>query len=459
LENTYHQNKGDFIMQHFQTSLFYDLQELIRNSPLLRKYYYLFKALDLSTLPDTNHGLGATGYSRHAILRAFIIKHLERIKSVPQLIEYLNSIPPLQEMCGFNLGSLPDESQFYRFLKNTKNSTLKHLHQKLNQRLIDGGFLQLDHFILDSKPVRAATKENNLKNPNRNSRDKTKIPKRNPRATLSYYSCQVVNGKKENLIFFWGYRTHTLITKEGVCLIELTLPNNLTDQEIAFRLLKALKRKYGVKMGSLFLADMAYDVKELYDFIVGELKSKAYIPINPRNTRDDKTFGPHGCPLCDAGLEMKSVGRCQEQRRQRIKFRCPLKMSKKVAQKYNHVCPANHPSFHTGKCYGCTKYIDITNDARSMVPRDSKEYKEAFKTRQVVEQYYSRLGDREVEQTTHYGFRAIQNQMTIAHLTASLVAVAAAVILEQPDKMRCWRTLLSARSRCWRTFAQPAKVA
>ncbi len=38
--------------------------------------------------------------------------------------------------------------------------------------------------------------------------------------------------------------------------------------------------------------------------------------------------------------------------------------------------------------------------------------------------------------------------MTIAHLTASLVAVAAAIILKQPDKMRCWRT-----------FAQPAKVA
>jgi len=435
-------------MQHFQTSLFYDLQELIRNSPLLKKYYYLFKALNLSTLPDRNDRLGRTGHSRHAILRAFIVKHLEQIKSVSRLIEYLNSIPPLLEMCGFDLGDLPDESQFYRFLKKTKNSSLKHLHQKLNQQLIDGGFIQLDQFILDSKPVMAATKENNFKNPNRNSRDKTKIPKRNPRATLSYYSCQVINGKKENRIFFWGYRTHTLVTKEGICLIELTLSNNLTDQKIALRLLRALKRKYGVKEGSLFLADMAYDAKELYDFIVDQLKSKAYIPINPRNTRNDKTFGPHGCPLCDAGLEMKSAGHCPEQKRQRIKFRCPLKMSKKVAQKYNHACPANHPYFDTGKCYGCTKYIDITKDARSMVPRDSKEYKETFKTRQVVEQYYARLGDREAEQTTHYGFRAIQNQMTIAHLTASLIAVAAAILLEQPDKIRCWRT-----------FAQPTRAA
>ena len=427
-------------MQHFQTSLFYDLQELIEKSPLLRKYYYLFNALDLSALPAKNYGVGATGYSRHAMLRAFIVKHLERIKSVPQLIEYLLAIPPLQEMCGFELGILPDETQFYRFLKDTKNSTLKAIHKKHNDLLIQHGIIALDEFIIDSKPVMAATKENNLKNPNRNTTDKNKMPKRNPRATLNYYSCQIVNGNKKNMLFFWGYRTHALVTKEGICLIELTLPNKVTDQKAAFKLIKALKRQYGVKKGSLFLADKAYDVKELYDFIVHELKSKAYIPINPRNTKDDKTFGPHGCPLCDARIEMKSVGQCKEEKRERIKFRCPLKMSKKVAEKYNNTCSANHPSFDTGKCYGCTKYINVTNDARAMVPRDSKEYKETFKDRQTIEQYFARLGDREVEQTTHYGFTAIKNQMTIAHLTTSLIAVAAATLLNRSDKIRCYRT-------------------
>ena len=427
-------------MQSFQTSLFYDLQELVRNSPLLRKYYYLFKALDLSALPEANDRVGRTGYSRHAILRALIIKHLERIKSIPQLIDYLYSIPPLADMCGFKSWILPDETQFYRFLKNTKNSTLKAIHTTANETLIKGGYITADEFILDSKPVMAATKENNFKNPNRNTTNKNKIPQRNPRATLSYYSCQVINGSQKNRLFFWGYRTHTIVTQEGICLIERTLPNNITDQEAAFMLLKALKRQYRVKKGSLFLADKAYDVKSLYTFIADELKSRAYIPINPRNTQDDKTFGPHGAPLCDAGFEMKSVGRWTEGKRDRLKFRCPLKASKKVAEKYNHTCPANHPSFNTGKGYGCTKYLDVTDDARSRVPRDTREYKVTFRKRQVVEQYYARLGDRDVEQTTHYGWTAIKNQMTIAHLTASLIAVAAATLLNQPDKMRCWRT-------------------
>ncbi len=151
-------------MQHFQTSFFYDLQELIRTAPLMRKYYYIFKSLNLSALQDRNDSLGRTGHSRHAILRAFIIKHLEAIKSVPQLIKYLNSIPPLAEMCGFDLGALPDESQFYRFLKNTKNSTLKAIHKTANDLLIEEGLVSLDEFMLDSKPIQAATKENNFKN-------------------------------------------------------------------------------------------------------------------------------------------------------------------------------------------------------------------------------------------------------------------------------------------------------
>jgi hypothetical protein len=427
-------------MQHFQTSFFYDLQELVRKAPLMRKYYYIFKSLNLSALKDKNFGVGATGYSRHAMLRAFIVKHLEQIKSVPQLIRYLGSIPPLAEMCGFDFGVLPDETQFYRFLKDTNNSVLKAIHKTTNDLLIEKGVISLDEFIIDSKPILAATKENNFKNPNRNTTNKIKKPKRNPRAKLNYYSCQVIGGKKQNMIFFWGYRTHALVTKEGICLIEKTLPNNHTDQDVAFSLIKELKRKYKFKKGAVFLADKAYDVRELYTFIVEDMKSTAYIPINPRNTRNDKTFGSHGCPLCDAGMEMTSAGTWTEGNRERLKFRCPLKMSKELDDKYNNTCPADHPSFDTGKCYGCTKYLDVTDDARSRVPRDSKVFKEKYKGRQVVEQYFARLGDREAEQTTHYGLTAIKNQMTIAHLTASLIAVAAAIHLEKPEKIRCYQT-------------------
>jgi len=44
------------------------------------------------------------------------------------------------------------------------------------------------------------------------------------------------------------------------------------------------------------------------------------------------------------------------------------------------------------------------------------------------------------KQGTPISFTTISNQMTIAHLGASLVAAAAAVIPKQPDKIRRYRT-------------------
>lgn len=128
-------------------------------------------------------------------------------------------------------------------------------------------------------------------------------------------------------------------------------------------------------------------------------------------------------------------------RRQQQKNKIPLfaEDEQKPAAKYSYYCPAKHPSFDTGKCYGCTKYLDVTDDARSSISRDNKEFKETFKDKQIIEQYFSRLGDRKVEQTTHYKFNTIRNQMTIAHLGAGLVAVAAAIVFKQPEKIRCYR--------------------
>ncbi len=427
-------------MLNFQLSLFYDLQYFIQNSGFYRKYFLLFKSLDLSHVPDRNLGRGCTGHSRHAIIKALIVKHLEEIKSVPRLIEFLDAHPVLVDMCGFHMGALPDESQFYRFLQHTKNSVLENIHLKINRALVDEGVVSLDTFIIDSKPVMAATRQNNLKNPRRNTRDKTRKPNRNPQATLGYYSYQQVSGKKNNYIFFWGYRTHVIVSAEGVPLVEATLPNNKTDGQVAKKLIRKLKRLFKFKNDAIFIADAAYDERYIYNLIVEKMKSKALIPINPRNQKPQKTFGAHGCPMCEAGLEMRSAGSWTEGPRTRLKFRCPLKTDRAMARKYSAGCPVEHQRFFKGNAYGCTKYLDVTFDARAQVPRDTQWFKTTYRKRIVVEQYFARLGDREVEQTSHYKLRSVQNQITIAHLSMSLIAKAAAVLMQQPEKIRCFRT-------------------
>jgi hypothetical protein len=84
-------------------------------------------------------------------------------------------------------------------------------------------------------------------------------------------------------------------------------------------------------------------------------------------------------------------------------------MNKNVAEFYGHACPIGNSTFSEGKAYGCTKYLDITNDARAKIPRDSQLFKDTFNLRTEVERYFSRLGDREFEQTTHYKLRSIKN--------------------------------------------------
>jgi len=89
-----------------------------------------------------------------------------------------------------------------------------------------------------------------------------------------------------------------------------------------------------------------------------------------------------------------------------------LKTGRGPASKFGEACSAKHLSFDIGKCYGCTKYLDVTAGGRVRVPRDSKEFKETFEGQRGTEQYYFRQGDREVGQIIHYAFRTLSNQLS-----------------------------------------------
>ena len=429
-----------------QFSLFYDYYAIVDSCSFLKKYDALFQAFDMIYACPNFPAFGRKGYPRSAYLKALIYKQSATIKCVSDLVRDLESRPVLAEMCGFELGRIPDASQFSRFLSKTTNTAIEELFHSSGKLLVEKGIASLDVIIADSKPIKANTKHNNPKNPNR-SLDKKKNIKRNPMATFSYYSYlkQPCSKKKKEFSWFWGYRTHVLISKEGIPLVEVTLPNNQTDGKVAKKLLKKLVRVYGQKKDRLFIGDAGYDERELYDFIVEQLKAEAFIPLNKRRQQPEKVLGPRGLPLCQADLEMKFGGISPDGSRTRKKFRCPIIAgNRREKAKLPKQCPIDHERFAQGKCYGCTAYIDITDDNRSQVPRESKRYKDSYNTRTEVERYFSRLGPREVEEVSQYKYRSIRNQMTVAHLSLSLTAVAAALVLERPNKIRCYKTFADA---------------
>lgn len=426
-----------------QLPLFLSFDE-IQDMPIIQKYRQIFSALDLSHIPEFNYGVGADGTSQHALLRAFIIKSLESLNKVSALIRFLEGNPALKYLCGFRNGFLPDESQFYRFPKKTSNSLLQDLLARANKILLKEKVLALDQVAIDSKPVRALTKHNNPKNIRRNQRDKTKKPRRNPKATLGYYSYVPLpdpKGKKKQFVFFWGYRTHAIVdANSGLALIEGTWPNNITDEQVARKLLKKLKRLFKTRKGMIVIADKAYDERDFYTFLVEQIKAEPIIPLNPRNTKPGKQFSQRGHRLCEAGLEMIPGGVWRDGNRTRLKERCPLKASKTIAAKFPDGCPCSHPQFQG---YGCTAYQDLTDDARAHVQRDTPRFKAIYRKRQAVEQTFERVHELGIEEARHYGLTAIRNSNTIDYLALALVALAA-VRMKKPHKIRCYRTFMDA---------------
>ena len=88
--------------------------------------------------------------------------------------------------------------------------------------------------------------------------------------------------RKKHFTFFWGYRSHAIVdTESGLAIVEGTYPNNMTDEKIARKLYKKLKRLYKPQKGIIVIADKAYDVRDFYTFLVKQIKAEPIIPINP----------------------------------------------------------------------------------------------------------------------------------------------------------------------------------
>ena len=156
-----------------QFSLFYDYYAIVNSCSFLKKYDALFQAFDMIYDCPDFPVFGRKGYPRSAYLKALIYKQSATIKCISDLVRDLESRPVLAEMCGFDAGKIPDASQFSRFLSKTPNTFIKEFFHSTGKLLVKKGLVSLDIIIGDSKPIKANTKHNNPKNPNR-SFDKKK---------------------------------------------------------------------------------------------------------------------------------------------------------------------------------------------------------------------------------------------------------------------------------------------
>ena len=422
----------------YQHPLF-DLDEIF-DKPL-RRYELFFSILDLSIL-DKDRSVGRKPISKAAILRAFIFKNLRTIASLSDLSSELYERPALASVLGFSPGDKPiPVERFSSYLKSVDSTLLDKIRISLVRKLIELGLIKGKYLSVDSCPILANVKENNLKTSIRYRYFKDRPPKNDTDCRIGVFPTFISDKAKPE--FFWGYRNH-IINDCGseLPLIEITLAANVRGTSVIIPQLEALRDVLSLKPLAV-IADSEYDSSAIIEYIVKSLGARPRISRNPRRGSPSSVrLTSSGIPICIAGFKMLSRGIFYDkaQNRKRHKFVCPIKGSKKFAKSHPY-CPWFHPKFTEGS--GCYRYlrVDVDETIRAGIDYGSESFKRDFKKRSSSERIFSRLLSILMQKPSVIGLAATANLCTISHITVLAVAYFSSFVKE-PDKIRFVKSFL-----------------
>jgi hypothetical protein len=392
----------------------------------LQNFHLLFDNLKHCHLTYIKH-TGRKPVQREAILNGLVFKNLKSIATLTELVRELRDNPSAALCCGFDIRKrLPSVERFSAFLRDTKNKELtpirnRLVHQLMELRVIDGKYI-----AIDSCPILANVKENNLKTNVSNRFDKATPPKGDPNARLGVV-ITFPKGKKK-VQCFWGYRNHTVTdVNTELPIWEITKPANVQDSTMFIPIFDLIQKEFNLNIEAV-MADGIYDTAAILKYILQTLKANPRITINPRNTQSTGRtirYTKSGNRICEANLEMLSRGIFYDksQDRWRHKWVCPVHHSKKTQKRY-FLCPIFHPKFFSQK--GCYAYKRIDDDIRKEIDYGSESFKKEANLRTSVERVFSRLLTICMQNPSVIGLNATANHCTIAHISVLLVALTAA---------------------------------
>jgi len=384
-----------------QTEFPLEYSEYEMNTPFVLEYSKMFTHLNLSDIQRYPYGVGQKGYDNHSMVKAYIVYALEGYRSIPQLIRELKSKPYFSKyVLGFANG-IPHNTKFYRFIDKFDQEIIRKLMAQINKKVYKDGLP--DSVAIDSKPIKANTKENNPKAFKKNLSDKKDKPRRNEEATLGYFSkSNDKNTNRETVHFYWGYRIHIIVDPkmDNPLTFKLT-ENNKTDSDVAITLYCKLAEYYPSLYQSEIsqYADKGYYTKKVFNAFHLLFNGSSYIPVNKRNTNNNG----NDIPLCTMGHKMQYHSSWYEEKqdRFRVKFICP---------EPNEDCE-KHRNNKT-----CYKYLQTREPYPGEVQQLSANFKKQYPLRQSVERVNAFIQNLGMESPRCYTKRAIENIVGFALL-------------------------------------------
>jgi hypothetical protein len=350
--------------------------------------------------------------------------------------------PALASVLGFIPGDRPvPVERFSCFLKDTDNKALQEIRILLIRKLIQLGVIKGKYLSVDSCPILANVKENNLKTSVRYRFLKDRPPKNDSDCRIGVFPT-FIQGKTK-VDFFWGYRNHIINDCESeLPIAEITLAANVRGTSVIIPQLDFVKDSLGLSPAAV-IADSEYDSATIIEYIARNLGARPRISINPRRGVPSNTkLSSSGAPICIAGFEMLSRGIFidRAQNRKRHKFVCPIKGSKKFAKDHPY-CPWLHPRFVEGT--GCYTYlrVDVDESIRTNIDYGSESFKRDLNKRTSSERVFSRLLSILMQKPSVIGLSATANLCTISHITVLAVAYFSSFVKE-PNKIRFVKSFL-----------------
>ena len=400
-------------------------------------YELLFEPLPpLALLKES--GLGRPSFSQDALLKLFLYKALRRIKTLTDLTFELRNNPRIGQAVGLDIYKDPPSiERFSQFVRDTPHDAFQNIRIQLVKTLLEEKLITGHHLVMDSCPIVAKVRENNLKTSASHRFDKTRTTKGDPEARLGVLS-DFSSPAKKKIRYFWGYRNHILVdAHEELPIWEITHPADVSEIHQAIPMLQKAKETFSLDIETVG-GDSLYDSEKILRVIMEDLEAQAVIPRNLRTEKSTYTF--KGADLyCQADLPMRRKGKMTVKKAgiTYLQYCCPIYFGRR---KQRHLfCPANHPKFFSQK--GCNTLIRLTPSIRENIDYGSDAFKELHKKRTSIERVFSRLLSIAMQDLPVIGIQATRNYCTIAHITVFLVALAAKRS-GNPDKARFVRSFV-----------------
>lgn len=406
--------------------------------PATIQYELLFEPLPSLLLKENDRG--RPSFCRDALLKALIYKALRRLKTLTDLAFELRNNPMICQAVRLDLYKNPPSiERFSQFLRETPHAGLQNIRIQLVKTLLEERLITGKHLVMDSCPILAKVRENNLKTSASKRFDKTRILRGDPDARLGALA-DFSSSSKKQIRYFWGYRNHIIVdAQEELPVWEITHPADISEIHQAIPMLQKTKETFSLPM-EIVSGDALYDSEKILCFIIQDLQAQAIIPRNLRGKQSTASCTLKGTDLyCQADLPMRRKGKMTIKKAgiTYLQYCCPIHFGR---EKQRHLlCPAAHPKFLSQK--GCNILIRLTPSIREHIDYGSEAFKELHKQRTSVERVFSRLLSIAMQDLPGIGIEATRNYCTIAHITVLLVALAAKRS-GHPDKARFVRSFV-----------------